>query len=193
MTSWNTVRSRLAPALVTVGCVVVAATLVNVSQPDADVQLRRGVPGAAVSINEGTVTTASPQVCDTLLDKGQVTYRTAGMFVVVPVRVAATHAAQIRVDSFELTSGDQTYKPYGVDILIAAPGFATRTDVVFEVDPSRIDGLTLTMKRLETVSGYHQEVRVPLGFRAANADEWRARAQGSAADPETDGVTTVIS
>lgn len=193
MTTWTTVRSRLAPVLLTVACVVVAATLLNASVPDADVQLRRGVPGAAVSVNEGTVTAASPRVCDTLVDNGQVAYRTAGMFVVVPVRVAATRAVSIRVDSFELTSGDRTYEPYGLEILTAAPGFAETTDVVFEVDPSRIEGLTLTMRRNESVSGYHQEVRVPLGFTSDNVDKWRARAHGSALAPDTDGVSTVIS
>lgn len=192
MTGRRTWWSRLVPALVTLVCVAVAAIAVNTTSHDKDPQILRSVPGAALSLNEGTVTVASPRVCDTLLDGGQAAYRTTGMFVVVPVRVAATHAVEIRVDSLVLTSGDRTYRPYDVYILIAAPGFAETMDVVFEVDPAGIEGLTLVAGRLEVVSGYQQQVRVPLGFTPQNLDEWRNKARGSAMESDTGGVTTVI-
>ena len=45
------------------------------------------------------------------------------------------------------------YKTYGLTSVFAAPGFKTSTDSVLEVDPARIEGLTLEMWRDRVISG----------------------------------------
>jgi hypothetical protein len=62
------------------------------------------------------------------------------------------------------------------------------TDVTFEVDPARIDDLTLELYETEFVSGYQQRLRIHLGITPGNADRWRAAAKDqvlSPADPST--------
>jgi hypothetical protein len=65
-------------------------------------------------------------------------------------------------------------------------------DFVFELDPARIDGLTLELWRGEIVMGYHQRVRVPLGVTGDNADQLRSSAQRPIVEPQTNRETWVI-
>ena len=53
--------------------------------------------------------------------------------------------------------------------VVAAPGFQTTADVVFEVDPARLADLTIEIWDAEIIRGYHQRVQVPLGITADNA------------------------
>ena len=66
------------------------------------------------------------------------------------------------------------------------------TDIVFEVDPSRVEGLTLEMWRNEVISGYQQRVRIPLGITAANANQWRDAARGWGIDISLSNSTRPI-
>jgi hypothetical protein len=67
------------------------------------------------------------------------------LFVAVTVTGAATGPRQLNLGSAELVSNDVRYKSYRLSAVTAAPGFKTSTDTLFEVDPARIDGLTLEM------------------------------------------------
>jgi hypothetical protein len=62
-------------------------------------------------------------------------------------------------------------------VLTVDPGFETSVDIVFEVDPARIDGLTLEIWPSEFISSYQQRVRIDLGITTANAEQWRTAAK----------------
>jgi hypothetical protein len=137
---------RLLTALITIGCVVLAAIGLRVSEPNDNFQVVRGRLGAPVAVNEGEVSVADLRVGNALLQNGVVTYRTAGMFVVVDVTAAAPDREALVLGSARLLSGDRVYLPYTtLTSLSAVPGFQSSSDLVFEVDPTRIDGLTLEL------------------------------------------------
>jgi hypothetical protein len=180
-------------ALVTVGCVVLAAIGLRVSEAEDNFQVVRGTLGAPVVVNEGDVTVADLRVGDALVQNGDVTYETSGMFVSVSVTVAAPGHHSLVVGSARLLSGDRVYLPFTtLSSLSAVPGFKSSMDFVFEVDPVRIDALTLELWRGEIVSGYHQRVRVPLGVTGDNAEELRSRAHQPIMEPQTNSETSVI-
>jgi hypothetical protein len=112
--------------------------------------------------------------------------------VAVAVTGAATGPRELSLGSAELVSKDVHYKTYGLTSVFAAPGFKTSTDIVFEVDPARIEGLTLEMWRNEVISGYQQRVRIPLGITAANANQWRDAARGWGIDVSLSNSTRPI-
>jgi hypothetical protein len=183
----------LVTTLITVGCVVLAAIGLKVSEAADDFQVVRGRLGTPVAVNEGDVTVADPRVGNALLQDGEVTYRTAGMFVAVNVTVAAPDRDSLMLGSPRLLSGDRVYLPYtSLSSLSAVPGFQSSLDFVFEVDPNRIDALTLELGRGEIVAGHHQRVRVPLGVTRRNAEELRRAASQPIVDPQTSSRTRVI-
>lgn len=184
---------HLVPVLVALACVVLAAVGLRLSDPP-DFQVLRGELGAPVRMNDGDVTVDRLQVGDSLLESGDIKYRTPGMFVVVNVSASATGAQSLRITDSRLTSGDRSYLPYSnLSSVTAVPGFTSSMDFVFEVDPNRIDDLTLELWQEEIVGGYNQRVQVPLRITAANADQWRARAHVPVVEPDVNGTTTVIS
>ena len=71
---------------------------------------------------------------------------------------------------------------------MSSPGFEQTSDLSFEVDPERIDGLTLQMSQSEIVSGYHQELRVQLGITAENAQAWRDASIGQVVAVTADSI-----
>ena len=56
----------------------------------------------------------------------------------------------------------------------------TVSDILFEVDPNQIEDLTLEIWPNEVITGYQQRVRIPLGLKYDNAEQWRAAARGQA-------------
>ena len=170
-------RSKLAGVLAAVALVAVSATGLRLSDPEDTFEVVSGVPGEPVTINDGELTVDRVRVGTALVEYDAVRDRTAGMFVAVTVTGAATGPKQFNLGSAELVSNDLRYKSYRLTALTAAPGFKTSTDILFEVDPARIDGLTLEMWQNEVISGYQQRVRIPLGITAANAEQWRAAAR----------------
>lgn len=186
-------RTRLVTLAIVLGCVVLATVGIRVSERDEGFQVVRAKLGSTVSINEGEVTVDNVRVGDRLFEDGAVTDQTPGMFVVVQVTAAATRSDSLVLSQSQLLSGDRVYKVYSaLSNITVVPGFETEQDLVFEVDPQRIDGLTLEMWRLEVVSGYHQRVRVPLGISSRNADDWRAEGHRLIGGPDTAGTTRVI-
>jgi hypothetical protein len=170
-------HSKLAGVLAAVALVAVSAAGLRLSDPEDTFQVVSGVPGEPLTINDGELTVDRVRVGTALMEYDEVRDRTAGMFVAVTVTGAATGPRQLNLGSAELVSNDVRYKSYRLSAVTAAPGFKTSTDTLFEVDPARIDGLTLEMWQNESISGYQQRVRIPLGLTAANADQWRAAAR----------------
>ena len=192
MTTSARLPPRLVTVLITLACVVLAAVGIRVSEPDDNFQVVRGTVGAPVSLNEGEVMVSDVRVGDSLFEDGDVTSRTAGMFVAVHVTGAAPDREKLVLGSARLLSGDRVYLPYTLTNLTVVPGFQTSLDLVFEVDPAGIEGLTLELWRGEVVVGYHQRVRVPLGFTRRSLADWRNQAHRPIVEPEIYGETSVI-
>jgi hypothetical protein len=185
-------RSRLLPALLALACVVLAAIALRVSEPP-EFQVVRGSLQEQVRLNEGDVSVADVRIGDTVVEDGQTRFRTPGMFVVVRISGAATGRDTLRLTAFRLLSGDRVYEPFAnLSSVTSPPGFVTAKDLVFEVDPGRIDGLTLELWPEEIVSGYQQRLQIPLGVTPRTADAWRGRAHASVTDPDTNGTTRAV-
>jgi hypothetical protein len=193
MTTRSRLRARAVTTAITLACVVLAAVGLRLSERDDNFQVVRGTLGSPAVVNEGTVTVDDVRVGGSLVEGGEVTSRTPGMFVVVNVTAAATGSDSLVLGRSQLLSGDRVYHSYSaLSTISAVPGFQTRVDLVFEVDPNRIDNLTIELWRNEIVSGYHQRVRVPLRITPRNADQWRTRAHRLITEPETRPTTRVI-
>ena len=178
------VRSRLLTGLVTVSCVVVAAIGIKASEP-ADFQVLTGTLGQPVTVRAGEVTVDDVRFGTSLLRNGDVSSRTSGLFVALRVTVAASGHTSVTVNRAQLTSGDRVYLPYSsLSGATADPGFQSQVDVIFEVDPNRIDDLGIELWSGEIVAGYYQRIQVRLGVRAGNAAEARASGQAPIVDPD---------
>lgn len=184
--------SKLAGVVAAIALVAVSAVGLRLSDPKGTVDMVSGVLGKPVTINDGELSVDRVRVGTVLTQNDEVRDRTAGMFVAVAVTGAATGPRELSLGSAELVSKDVHYKTYGLTSLVAAPGFKTSTDIVFEVDPARIEGLTLEMWRNEVISGYQQRVRIPLGITAANANQWRDAARGWGIDISLSNSTRPI-
>ncbi|MET0693508.1 MAG: hypothetical protein ABWY56_06230 [Propionibacteriaceae bacterium] len=186
-------RSKLVAGLITLACVVLATIGLRASEDPNDFQLVDGTLGQTVVLNEGEVVVDDVQVGNALLTNGDISASTPGMFVVVSVTVSAPGRDRLLINTSELTSGDRTYKTYSsLDSISAVPGFESTGDLVYEVDPKRIDDLTIDLWNAEVVHGYYQRVRVPLGITARNADAFRARAGVPIVEPILSPTTRVI-
>ena len=170
-------RDRLIGWLLAVACITVAAVALQVSEPEKDVQTLVGAPGEPAEFGDGSVTVGPTRV-GTRVEEFSSVHTTPGMFVAVPVTLAAEGSDTLRLNFFRLLSGDRVYRPYGLEGITAPPGFAETDEVVFEVDPQGIDGLVLETATSEILSGYHQQLRVPLGITPENAQDWRDAAAG---------------
>lgn len=173
-------RSKLAGVLAALALVAVSAIGLRLSDPEDTFDMVTGVTGQPVTSNTGELTVTGVRVGTVLIEYHEVRDRTAGMFVAVAVTGAATGPKQVNLAAAELISKDVRYNSYRLTPVTAPPGFQTSTDIVFEVDPAQIDGLTLQMRQNEILSGYQQRIRVPLGINAANAAQWRTAARDHA-------------
>ena len=158
-----------------------------------DDELIRGRVGETASINEGLVTVDDVRVGTALKSNDQIRDRTNGMFVVIHVDAEATGPDKLTLQSATLlAAGGLSYGTYDALAGVSAEtGFAVSTDVTFEVDPARIDDLTLELYETEFISGYQQRLRIHLGITAGNADRWRAAAKDQVLTP-VDATTRAI-
>ncbi len=172
-------RARVVALLTAIACVALAATAVQASESRPEHDYVRGVVGRAVGVEDGEVSVDQVRVGSQLTRAGEVMDTTPGAFVVVRVTVAATRAHQIRLSNSRLvTAGPRVYDEFTAQSLSAPPGFSSRMDYVFEVDPNAIDDLTLELWRTEIISGYQARVQVHLGITPDNAEQWRDAAAG---------------
>ena len=187
-------RRRLISLIVALACVAVSAAGLRLSETaGTDDDLIRGRVGETASINEGLVTVDDVRVGTALKSNDQIRDRTNGMFVVVHVDAEATGPDKLTLQSATLLAdGGLSYGTYDALAGVSAEtGFAVSTDVTFEVDPARIDDLTLELYETEFISGYQQRLRIHLGITAGNADRWRAAAKDQVLTP-VDSTTRAI-
>ena len=184
-------RGRLISVIVALAFVALAAAGLRFSETaGTDDQLVRGRIGETVAINEGLVTVGDVRVGTALKSNDRIRDRTTGMFVIVHVDAEATGSKELTLQTARLlAAGDLSYDTFDALAGVAAEtGFAVSTDVKFEVDPARIDDLTLELYETEFISGYQQRLRIHLGIIPGNADRWRAAAKDqvlSPAEPST--------
>jgi hypothetical protein len=173
-------RSRTVGVLAAIGLVAVSAVGLRLSDPERqEFQVINGVVGEPVKVNDGEVTVTDVKVATALRKYGEVQDTTDGMFVVVKVTGAATGPKPLSMLAARLLSGDVRYEGYRMSVGVTAdPGFQMTRDSVFEVDPARIDDLTLEMGSNEIIHGYQQRVRIKLGVTSGNAERWRVAANG---------------
>lgn len=187
------VSSKLLAFLVLLACVVVSAAGIGVSEAPENFEVMRGTIGHPVSINGGEVIVDHVRVGSSLVVNGAVKYRTPGMFVAARVTAAAPGAKRLVLGSAQLTRGDRTYLPYSaLTRLHVDPGFESTQDYIFEVDPSRIDGLSIELWEGEIVSGYHQRVTVPVGITTRNAGQLRIVGRQPISEPQIYASTRAL-
>lgn len=179
MTARRVPRSRLLSVVAGLVMVTVAAIGFRSSEP-GDFAVVRGTLGEPAPYADGSVVVDAVQVGTVLVTSTNDRVTTPGMFVVVRAAARATGREGLRLNHLQLLAEGATYLPTKDDSLAPAPGLEESHDLWFEVDPARIDDLTLEAWGTQGfVEGYATHVRVPLGVTAANADQWRRAAQGA--------------
>lgn len=182
-------RARLLRGLVALALVTLAAVGLRLSEGvvERDAEVVRGVLGEPVAISGGTVTADRVRVGTTLLRFERVEATTAGLFLAVRVEVAATGTTSTPGYQSTLVSGDRRYANTStLGLAVVEPGFAEVRDVVFEVDPARIDDLTLELTPGGFLSGYSEHARIHLGITPDNAEEWRTAGRDQSIEPAAD-------
>lgn len=168
--------SKLGALLIALGCVFVAGIGVKVSDTIDTDAVRSVKLNESARINGGTVRVTQLTVGSRLdSGEGQKT-TTKGMFVAVTVKLSAPGTKQsLHADG--LYSGDWKYRPFQSTAMKAPAGYQTGTRLVFEVNPSHLDGLYLQFAETETISVYKQILRVGLGIDKNHAQKWQRSAK----------------
>lgn len=177
-------RSRLAGIVLAVLLVTLAAAGYRLSGDGsseyASSDLVRAPLDQAVAYQSGQVRVSDVRVGSEVAE-GDDVFRTAGLFVVVNVAVQASGRDDVDVSRSRLLTGDgTTYLPaFALGSSVRAdPGFETAKDLVFEVDPKRIDGLTLELWDQGLTYRYFDRTQTPLGITAASSGRWREAGAG---------------
>jgi hypothetical protein len=178
-------RSRVVGIVLAILLVTLAAVGHRLSDPGASEEyassdLVRAPLDVATSYQSGRVLVSDVRVASEVTE-GDDGFRTQGLFVVVHLAVQAPGRDEVTVSGSRLLSGGgTTYLPAFSrgSITKAEPGFETGRDLVFEVDPARIDDLTLELWDQGLTYRYFDRTQTPLGITAANADRWREAGTG---------------
>ncbi|GAA2093975.1 hypothetical protein GCM10009841_04090 [Microlunatus panaciterrae] len=185
-------RAKIVSVLVAFACVVIAAIGLKVSEPAEDFDDINGTIGRPVRINGADLLVTRVQTGTRIAHRGEVAATTAGMFVVVRVVLRAPDQSAA-LSGAELASGKRVYASYtSLGSLRAEAGFEQQADLVFEVDPARIDDLTLRIWQREIVHGISQRALVTLGITRSNAEQWRTGAADRTLDTEEYGSSRAI-
>lgn len=185
-------RARLVSAVLAVLLVTVAAVAQRLSDPDSSYELIRAPLEQPTTYQSGQVRVSDVRI-GTEVREGDSRYPTQGLFVVVDVTVRATGRDKVRVASSRLRAdGGVTYLPtLGVgSTVVADPGFETSRDLVYEVDPTRIDDLTLELWDQGLTYRYYQRTQTPLGITSGNAGAWVEAGTGREVVAVDDSVST---
>ena len=192
-------RSRVVGAVLAILLVTVAGIGERLSDPSSSTEyassdLLRAPLDETVDYQTGTLRATDVRVGSQIRD-GDDAFSTKGLFVAVNVTVSATSRDAVRASDSRLLADDGvTYLPafsLGSSV-VADPGFATTQDLVFEVDPSRIAGLTLELWDQGITYRYFDRSQTPLGITAANAGEWAQAGADRTVDVLRRGTTEAI-
>jgi hypothetical protein len=178
-------RSRVVGIVLAILLVTLAAVAYRLSDPGASEEyassdLVRAPLDVATRYQSGRVVVSDVRVASEVA-QGDDSFRTQGLFVVVHLAVQAPGREEVTVSSSRLLSSDgTTYLPaFSLgSTTTAEPGFETARDLVFEVDPVRIDDLTLELWDQGLTYRYFDRTQTPLGITPANAGRWREAGAG---------------
>lgn len=186
-------RSRVVAAVLATLLVTVAAIAYRLSDPDSDYELIRAPLDQTTAYQSGTLRVSDVRV-GSELTQGDDRYRTQGLFVVVNVAAQASGRDGVAVaDSRLQAQGGVTYLPAFDPVVSADPGFETSRDLVYEVDPARLDDLTLELWQQGFVYRYYQRTQTPLGITPANARRWAEAGAGRVVAASNSDVTKALS
>ena len=184
-------RSRVVAAVLAILLVTAAALAYRLSDPDRDYQLIRAPLDQATAYQSGLLRVSDVRV-GSEITMGDDHYRTQGLFVVINVAAQATRRDAVSVLDSRLRAQGVTYLPAFDPVLVADPGFETSRDLVYEVDPARLDDLTVELWDQGTVYRYYQRTQTPLGITTANARQWAEAGAGRSLRVEDDDVTRAL-
>ena len=187
-------RARLVSTILAILLVTVAAIADRLSDPDRAFELVRAPLEVATAYGSGQVRVSDVRIGSEVRE-GDDVYPTKGRFVVVNVAVRATGRDEVTASSSRLLAeGGVTYLPtFSLSGLVRAePGFETSRDLVFEVDPARVDDLTLELWDQGLVYRYYERTQTPLGITAGNAGAWVEAGAGRSVMAVRDDVTTAL-
>jgi len=170
-------RSRVAAAVLAILLVTVAAIAYRSSDPDTAYELIRAPLDQVTAYESGQLRVTDVRVGSEIAE-GDDHYRTQGLFVVVDVAVQAVGRDAVVVADSRLRAQAGTYLPAFDPIVRAEPGFETSRAFVYEVDPARLDDLTLELWDEDFVYRYYQRTQTPLGITSANAGQWVQAGRG---------------
>lgn len=191
-------RSRVVGAVLAILLVTVAAVAERLSDPNSSEEygssdVRRAPVDASVDYQSGSLRVSDVRVGTQVTD-GRNSFATKGLFVVTTVSLGASGRDEVKVSSSRLlASGGVTYLPaFTFSSVSADPGFETTQDLVFEVDPTRVAGLTLELWDKGLVFRYFQRTQTPLGITAANQARWVDAGRDRTVDVDTRGTTQAL-
>ncbi|MFT4166705.1 MAG: hypothetical protein QM650_15815 [Microlunatus sp.] len=170
-------RDRVVGLVVALACLTFSVVGLRVNEPRR-FEYVTGTRNQPVWLEQAQLTIGDVEVGTRLRRFSRVTAETSGMFVLVKASLAVPGRQAVRLDNTQLVTRTRTYDNWSGDALAAEPGFRQREVLVFEVDPSQIDDLTLEIWHEGIVNGYHQRARIHLGITAANSEQWRRAGQG---------------
>jgi hypothetical protein len=184
-------RSRVVAAVLAILLVTVAALAERLSDPDRDFELIRAPLDQTTSYESGRVRVSDVRVGSEIME-GDDQYQTRGLFVVVNVAVQATGREGVGVGDTQLRAQGVTYLSALDRAVRAEPGFETSRDLVYEVDPTRVDDLTLELWDQGFVYRYYQRTQTSLGVTPANARQWAEAGAGRSVVVPQDEVTKAL-
>lgn len=179
-------RTKVTGIVAALGCLAFSAIGLEVNDPPAFTYVD-GVRDQVVVIESAEVVVGEVQVGTRIVRQGEVRAETTGMFVTVSATLAVPGSQGVSLNQAQLVTDDRTYDDWSSTSLRADPGFRQEQDLVFEVDPSQIDDLTLEIWHAGVVQGFYQRARIHLGITADNAEQWRQAAEGRDLEPDQYG------
>lgn len=179
-------RAKVTGIVAALACLAFSAIGLEVNDPPAFTYVD-GVRDQAVEIESAEVVVGEVQVGTRIVRQGEVRAETTGMFVTVSATLAVPGSQAVSLNQAQLVTDDRTYDNWSSSALRADPGFRQKQDLVFEVDPSQIDDLTLEIWHAGVVQGFYQRARIHLGITADNAEQWRQAAAGRDLEPDPYG------
>ncbi|WBQ05493.1 hypothetical protein [Kribbella sp. CA-293567] len=180
------------PATVLVGVMfVLLGGLSRLAAPDqvfdeANRVVVQGTIGEALDYNGSTVTVQRVKFARAYLtgDSDEKPVQSSGIYVAVEYDTVRGTAEVPYPTTRLVTADDTVYAPisetWGNNIDFAEPGFGISSSVVFEVDPTNVEGLTLQVRTGPLYNVLTQDVAVDLGV----PDEKVAQQLIDAAAPE---------
>ena len=184
-------RSRVVATVFAILLVTVAALASRLSDPDSDFQLVRVPLDQTTAYSGGQLRVSDVRVGSEIVE-GDDHYQTRGLFVVVNVTAQATGRAAVGVGDTQLRADGVTYLSAFDRAVRAEPGFETSRDLVYEVDPARLDDLTVELWDQGFIYRYYQRTQTPLGITRANARQWAEAGAARSLTITDSGVTKAL-